>query len=68
MYGEDAGYISKDSNNLSEAHKAKVDKKVQEILKESKARVHALLQKHEVDVRNVAINLYKYDYLNREEI
>ena len=68
MFGEDCGFISRDNDNLSEAHKAMVDKKVQEILKESKERVANLLQKHENDVINVAINLYKYDYLNKEEI
>jgi len=43
MFGEDTGYISRDNDNLSEAHKAMVDKKVQEILKESKERVKGLL-------------------------
>jgi len=41
MFGEDTGYISRD--DVSEAHKAMVDKKVQEILKESKERVKGLL-------------------------
>ena len=43
MYGEDAGYISRDNENLSEAQKAMVDKKVQTILKESKERVTSML-------------------------
>lgn len=27
-----------------------------------------LLEKHEVEVRDIAINLYKYDYLDKVEI
>lgn len=68
MYGEDAGYISKDDSGLSDKHKGMVDHKVQQILRESKARVTALLQLKDRQVRDVAINLYKYDYLNQEEI
>lgn len=45
-----------------------IDAKVQEILTESKKRCVALLQKEEKNVRDIAVNLYKYDYLNKEEI
>ena len=45
-----------------------IDEKVQQILKESKERCTALLLKNEKKVREVAINLYKYDYLDREEV
>ena len=38
------------------------------ILAESKKRVTKLLEKREIEVRDIAINLYKYDYLNKEEI
>jgi len=43
MFGEDAGYISAKPCALSDGHNAMVDKKLQEILKESKARVTELL-------------------------
>lgn len=36
MFGEDAGYVSQKPCKLSDGHNAMVDKKVQEILKESK--------------------------------
>ena len=67
MYGEDCGYISTDGK-ISEQRKSKTDAKVKEILSESKARVTKLLQKHEKQVRDIAVNLYKYDYINQEEI
>lgn len=37
-------------------------------MKESKARVTKLLIEKEQAVRDIAINLYKYDYINGEEI
>jgi ATP-dependent Zn protease len=45
-----------------------VDKKVQEILKQSKERVTELLMSKEIPLRNVAMNLYKYDVLDAAEI
>ena len=45
-----------------------IDEKVQQILDESKKRVTTLLTKHEKQIREISINLYKYDYLNKEEI
>ena len=45
-----------------------IDEKVQNILNESKARVTLLLSQHEKQIRDITINLYKYDYLNKEEI
>jgi len=64
MFGEDAGYMSIDKNQMSEERKAMVDAKVQAILNESKKRVNKLLQGKERQIRDVSINLYKYDYLN----
>ena len=80
MFGEDAGYISAKICQLSEDHNAMVDKKVQQILKvsfqlvliiliqESKARVTELLQSKEIALRDLAVGLYKYDYLNSDEM
>lgn len=68
FFGETAGYISKCQKNASQERRALIDEKVQEILKESKDRCTALLLKNEKKVREVAINLYKYDYLNKEEV
>lgn len=45
-----------------------IDSKVQEILKESKVRVNKLLAEKEKAVRDVTVNLYKYDYLNQEDL
>lgn len=41
---------------------------MQKILKESKARVTKLLGKHGSELREIAINLYEYDYLNQDDI
>lgn len=68
MFGEDAGYISTDKNKQSQERLAMIDKKVQEILKESKERVEKLLKKHEKVVRDISVNLYKYDYLDQKDI
>ena len=68
MFGEDAGYISEKKQKQSQERRAMIDAKVKEILDESKKRVTALLQKKERNVRDIAINLYKFDYLNQEEI
>ena len=43
MFGEDAGYISADKNQMSQERLSMIDEKVQNILNESKARVTALL-------------------------
>lgn len=68
MFGEEAGYLSQEKRYMSEERKALIDAKVQEILNESKKRVNALLQSKEREVRDISINLYKYDYLNQDEI
>ena len=68
MFGEDAGYISAPKDNLSEQHNAMVDLKVQQILKESKARVTELLSGKEKQMREMSVQLYKYDYLDSDEI
>ena len=41
---------------------------MQKILKESKARVTKLLGKHGRELREIAVNLYEYDYLNQDDI
>ena len=68
MFGESAGYISKCQKKASQERRALIDEKVQQILKESKDRCTALLLKNESKVREVAINLYKYDYLDEKEV
>ena len=68
MFGEDAGYISAPKDNLSEQHNAMVDLKVQQILKESKERVTQLLEGKEKQMRDMSVYLYKYDYLDADEI
>lgn len=68
MFGEDAGYISANVKQLSEDHNAMVDKKVQTILQESKKRVTELLQSKEIALRDLAVGLYKYDYLDSDEM
>ena len=47
MFGEDAGYISADKNQMSQERLAMIDKKVVEILDESKKRVTKLLTEKE---------------------
>lgn len=68
MFGEDAGYISASKQQTSQERLAMIDMKVKEILAESKARVTKLLKEKECQVRDVTINLYKYDYINKEDI
>lgn len=68
MYGEDAGYVSQQKCQLSQDHNYIVDAKVKEILNESKARVTALLQSKEEELRNISRNLYWFDYLDSGEI
>lgn len=68
MYGEEAGYISADKENLSEDHNAMIDKKVQEIVVESEERVRILLQSKERQMRNLSVDLYKYDYVDSDDI
>ena len=43
MFGEDVGYMSSQTDQLSEEMKAKIDSKVKEILQESEQRVEKLL-------------------------
>jgi len=68
MFGEDAGYISANKDSLSDQHASMIDTKVQQILKESKARVTELLLSKDNQLRNLATNLYKYDYLDLAEM
>ena len=68
MFGEDAGYISASKKETSQERLALIDMKVKEILAESKARVTKMLTAKERQVRDISVNLYKYDYINKEEI
>ena len=68
MFGEEAGLISKDERETSEAYNAKVDAEVKRILDESYERVYTLLKNKEVELRNLAKNLFWYDYLDAEEM
>ena len=68
MFGEDTGYISTDKEKMSQERRAMIDEKVTQILADSKNRVTKLLQNKDTQVRDLAVNLYKYDYLNKEEI
>ena len=43
MFGDDVGYMSSQTDQLSEEMKAKIDSKVKEILQESEQRVEKLL-------------------------
>lgn len=68
MFGEDIGYMSEDFKKLSEEMKAKVDHQVKIILSESEARVEALLLSKGNELRQIAKNLYWYDYLDAKEM
>lgn len=78
MFGEDAGYMSIDKQNASEAHNAMVDMKVRQILEvkfkllhlfqESEKRVRELLTKKDNELRILSKNLFWYDYLDHDEI
>jgi ATP-dependent Zn protease len=65
MFGEELGYMSSDYDSLSEEMKAKIDSVVKKILNESEQRVQKLLLSKEGEIRELAKNLYLYDYLNQ---
>lgn len=66
--GEQPGYISTDQDETSEKYNAAVDKKVKEILDSSSVRVTKMIKAKERELRDLAKNLFHYDYLNEEEI
>lgn len=68
MFGEEIGYMSSNTDELSEGMKAKIDHKVKEILQESENRVKDLLLKKGGEIRELSRNLYWYDYLTAEEM
>ena len=68
MFGEEAGYLAGKKEDQSNEHNALVDKTVKQILDESYDRVVALLSGKERELRMLATGLFKYDYLNKEEI
>lgn len=68
MYGEEVGYMSSSTEDLSEEMKAIIDKRVKRILQESEQRVEALLLGKGEQLRALAKNLYWYDYLDGNEM
>lgn len=68
MFGEDAGFISIDQKDSSSEHNAMVDDKVKQILDESFERVKTLLHSKEREIRDLAKNLFWYDYLDYNEM
>ena len=68
MFGEEVGYMSSSTDELSEEMKARIDQKVKQILQESEERVETLLQKKGPELRALAKNLYWYDYLDAKEM
>jgi cell division protease FtsH len=68
MFGEEVGYMSSSTDDLSEEMKARIDKQVKQILQESEERVEALLLSKGSELRALAKNLYWYDYLDAKEM
>ena len=68
MFGEDIGYMSSEFKELSEEMKSKVDERVKIILQESEERVEKLLLLKGSELREIAKNLYWYDYLDFSEM
>lgn len=68
MFGEELGYMSSSTEELSEDMKSKIDDKVKQILKESEGRVQKLLLDKGIQMRELSKNLYWFDYLNAEEM
>ena len=68
MFGEEIGYTSADERELSEDRKGKIDSLVKKILEESEQRVEKLLLSKDKELREIARNLYWYDYLDAEEM
>jgi ATP-dependent metalloprotease len=68
MFGEDVGYMSSQTDQLSEEMKAKIDSQVKKILQESEQRVEKLLLQKATQLRELSKNLYWYDYLDADEM
>ncbi|CDW88406.1 metalloprotease m41 ftsh [Stylonychia lemnae] len=78
MYGESAGFIASDPDQTSEKYNAMIDKQVKEILdvspihinkvQKSFERVSGLILNKERELRELAKNLFYYDYLDADEI
>ena len=68
MFGETAGYISSQKDENSDEYNAMVDKEVKRILDESYERTTKLLHEKEKHIREIAKNLYWYDYLTADEM
>jgi ATP-dependent metalloprotease len=68
MFGEDLGYMSSSTDELSEEMKAKIDRKVKEVLQESELRVEKLLTDKGPELRELSKNLYWFDYLDAKEM
>ena len=68
MFGEEVGYMSAQTQDLSEEMKSKIDNKVKQILRESEERVEKLLLQKGSELRAIAKNLYWYDYLDKNEM
>ena len=68
MFGDDAGYISTEKNENSMQHNDKIDKEVQDVLDASFLRVKELLLSKERALRDLAHNLYWYDYMDENEM
>jgi len=68
MFGEDLGYMSSSTEELSEEMRAKIDAKVKTILQESEVRVERLLLDKGAEIRELSKNLYWYDYLDAKEM
>ena len=68
MFGEEVGYTSASVEDLSEERRAKIDKLVRKLLQESEQRVEALLLSKGTELRELAKNLYWYDYLDYKEM
>lgn len=68
MFGEEVGFMSSTTEELSEEMKAQIDTKVKQILQESEIRVEKLLSAKGSQLRALAKNLYWYDYLDAKEM
>ena len=70
FFGEELGFVTPEDKDqeLSEEMKAKIETQVRKILRESEQRVEKLLDQKGKEVRELARNLYWYDYLNQDEM
>lgn len=69
MFGEEgSSFISSQKDDTSNKMNSAIDLKVKQILDESHERVLKLLKKHKSKIKDLAENLYSYDYLDEDEI